>query len=104
MLDNTSMSQIPPLHVLPDLEILSQTVADHFADLVSRTLQKQERFNVALAGGKTPRSLYEEIARRSGTKLPWSRIHLFWGDERYVPRDDGLSNFKMARESLLDRI
>src|SRR4051812_9495957 len=98
------MSQIAPLRVLPDLDLLSHTVADHFADLVSHALEKQEQFTVALAGGNTPRGLYRDIATRFGKKLPWSQIHFFWGDERYVAKDDSLSNFRLAREALLDHI
>jgi 6-phosphogluconolactonase len=93
-----------PLRVLPDLDILSQTVADHFAEYASRVLEKQDRFSVALAGGKTPRALYERLAAQFGKTLPWSRIHLFWGDERYVAKDDSLSNFRMAREAMLDHL
>jgi 6-phosphogluconolactonase len=93
-----------PVRVLPDTDALSDTVASQFAECVSRTLEKRERFSLALAGGKTPKALYQRIADRFGKTLPWSRIHLFWGDERYVPHDDSLSNFRMVRESLLDRI
>src|SRR6476661_7651747 len=93
-----------PLRVLPDLDILSDTVAKHLAEMATRTLQKQDRFSIALAGGKTPRALYDRIATQFGGTLPWARIHLFWGDERYVAKDDDLSNFRMVKESLLDRI
>lgn len=57
---------------------------------------------VALAGGSTPRPVYESIAERED--VPWERLEVFFGDERAVPPDDSQSNFRMARESLLDRV
>lgn len=57
--------------------------------------------SVALAGGTTPRRVYEELAREP---VDWTRVEVFFGDERCVPPDDPSSNFRMAREALLDRI
>ena len=55
--------------------------------------------SVALAGGSTPRQVYERLARRDD--VPWHRLHVFFGDERAVPPDDPASNFRMARATLL---
>src|SRR5690349_11389059 len=55
--------------------------------------------HIALTGGSTPGKAYELAAGAD-----WSRATLWWGDERCVPPDDDLSNFKLARDSLLDRI
>lgn len=57
---------------------------------------------MALAGGNTPRPLYERLA--TNTRVDWSRVHIFWGDERYVPAEDERSNFRMARETLLEHV
>ena len=57
--------------------------------------------SVALAGGNTPRRGYEELANVS---IDWNRVHVFFGDERCVPPDDASSNYRMAREALLDRV
>jgi 6-phosphogluconolactonase len=57
--------------------------------------------HIALAGGSTPRAAYERVA---GMDLDWSGATLWFGDERCVPPDDELSNYRMAREALLDRI
>jgi 6-phosphogluconolactonase len=57
--------------------------------------------SVALAGGNTPRRIYEEL---SWLPVAWDRVHVFFGDERCVPPDDADSNFRMAREALLDRV
>ena len=56
---------------------------------------------IALAGGSTPRRAYELAA---GLEPDWSGVELWWGDERCVPPDDERSNFRLARESLLDRL
>lgn len=63
-------------------------------------LGERGQFRLALSGGRTPRPVYEEIAR-SGHDLPWERVFITFGDERCVPPDDEQSNFRMARESLL---
>jgi 6-phosphogluconolactonase len=57
--------------------------------------------HIALAGGSTPRAAYERVA---GMGLDWSGATLWFGDERCVPPDDELSNYRMAKEALLDRI
>jgi 6-phosphogluconolactonase len=64
-------------------------------------IEQKGQFTIALAGGGTPKPLYEAIARQS---LAWDKIHVFWGDERYVPADRPDSNQKMARLAWLDRI
>jgi 6-phosphogluconolactonase len=56
---------------------------------------------IALSGGSTPKPLYEAIA---ACDLPWEKIHVFWGDERYVPPDHPDSNQGMARQAWLDRV
>ena len=57
--------------------------------------------HIALAGGSTPRAAYGKVAEMG---LDWSGATLWFGDERCVPADDELSNYRMAKEALLDRI
>ena len=57
--------------------------------------------HVALSGGSTPRRAYELAA---GLAPDWSDVELWWADERCVPPDDELSNYRLARETLLDRL
>jgi 6-phosphogluconolactonase len=57
--------------------------------------------HIALTGGSTPRACYERLA---GMELDWSGATLWFGDERCVPPDDELSNYRMAKEALLDRL
>ena len=57
-----------------------------------------------MSGGSTPRTAYELLATRYRDQVPWDRVHLFWGDERFVPPGDPRSNARMAREALVDRV
>jgi 6-phosphogluconolactonase len=87
--------------VLPDLEAVSRAAAARFVELA----QLHDRFSVALAGGSTPRRLYEMLARAPfKDQVQWDRVHFFWGDERCVPCDHADSNYRMAREALLDHV
>jgi 6-phosphogluconolactonase len=87
-------------------------ILDDKSDLVNRALRiivgrieeaiaKRGICTIALAGGSTPKPLYEHLASQG---LPWEKIHVFWGDERYVPADHPDSNQKMARQAWLDRV
>lgn len=60
------------------------------------------RLRIALAGGTTPRRLYTRLA--GDERIDWSRIEIFFGDERVVAKDDEASNFRMVREALLDHV
>ncbi|MCE9611428.1 MAG: 6-phosphogluconolactonase [Chthoniobacter sp.] len=60
-------------------------------------------FRLALSGGKTPRAVHAELVRL-GSELPWNRVQITFGDERCVPPDDSESNFRMARETLLEAV
>ena len=63
------------------------------------------RFLVTLSGGSTPRPLYELLASPLfAARIDWPRVHVFWGDERCVPPDQPESNYRMAREALLDHV
>ncbi len=85
--------------VLADPEPLAHRVA---CWILALTAAKPGPFAIALSGGATPRSLYALMAEPPFLDdFPWARMHFFWGDERFVPPDDGLSNFGMAREAML---
>jgi len=85
--------------VTSDYEQLSRAAAEWVGAAVRSALSEQETASLALAGGSTPRGLYERLA---DADLPWDRIHLYWGDERFVPHDHPKSNVQRARETLLD--
>lgn len=90
------------LEVLPDLDTLARRVADWMLELA---LAKKGAFAIALSGGSTPRLLYEHLAKPPfRDAFPWARSHWFFGDERFVPPDDPLSNYRMAHEALLSHV
>jgi 6-phosphogluconolactonase len=73
--------------------------------LVERIAQTQGRFAIALSGGSTPKPLYALLATPGiARQIPWDRVHVFWGDERFVPADHPDNNARMARETLLSHV
>lgn len=96
------------LGVAPDAALLAEAVAAEFLRLASEAIARHGAFRVSLAGGETPRTAYERIAatwrKAPGGAIPWDRVHLYWSDERMVPRDDPRSNFGMARAALISRV
>jgi 6-phosphogluconolactonase len=89
------------LEVLADPEALARRVADW---LLAVSTARGSVFTLALSGGGTPRRLYELLSGPPyHDAFPWHRTHLFWGDERFVPRDDKSSNYRMVRDAMLSR-
>src|SRR5262245_10042141 len=80
-------------------------ISSHAAFLFVEAVQSSERFSVALSGGHTPKSLYSLLATDNyRKKIDWNKVHIFWGDERCVGPTDDQSNYRMARESLLEKV
>src|SRR5438067_1605611 len=93
------------VEVLPTREALMEAAAARFVSAAGAALQASGRFVVALAGGSTPKALYALLASAPWAgRVDWSRVHVFWGDERCVPPDDPASNYRMAREALLAHV
>jgi 6-phosphogluconolactonase len=90
------------LRVYADLEALSQAVAQQLAAVAAATIAARGGFSIALCGGQTPRRLYRLLATEYRDRIPWPRVEVFWGDERYVPHTDPRSDYRMARDSLLE--
>ena len=91
------------LHVYKDAEQLSQAVAKWMSDLIAETLKVNDRFTIALSGGSTPKLLHKILAAEPyKDQIDWSKLHIFWGDERAVPFEDSRNNAKMAYDTLLN--
>ncbi|HXD79763.1 MAG TPA: 6-phosphogluconolactonase [Puia sp.] len=91
-----------PLHIYDNPDEMSHAVAAWIADCIAATLAKQDRFTIALSGGSTPKALHKLLAASPlKEKIDWSKLHVFWGDERAVPFSDGRNNAKMAYDTLL---
>src|SRR5580692_3029602 len=92
--------------VLPDIEALSRTALEEVLANLHDAVKLRGRFAIALSGGHTPSKMYALWAQNEKYRreTPWDRVHMFWGDERYVPADDPLSNYRMTRETLLSHV
>jgi len=88
------------------LETLAQRAARRFYEATERAIADPQRgrFLVALSGGSTPRALHQALVAHYRDLIPWERVQVFWSDERCVPPDDPESNFRMARETLLEQV
>jgi 6-phosphogluconolactonase len=95
----------PEIHISPNPQALAEEAARRFAVLAREAIGARGRCVVAISGGSTPRTLLRLLALPPyRDTLDWGRIHAAWGDERCVPPDDEKSNYRAARESLLDLI
>ena len=84
---------------------LMHAAADAVVQAALDATRATGRFVVALSGGSTPNALFALLASDAyAREIDWSRVHVFWGDERCVPPDDPASNYRSARERLLDRV
>ena len=93
------------LVVVPDRAALSREAAERFTAASALAIGDHRAFTVALSGGSTPRDLFRlltEVPWRD--RVDWSRTRIFWGDERCVPPDHAESNYRLARETLLDQV
>jgi 6-phosphogluconolactonase len=89
----------------PDASSLARAAAEQWVALAQAGIADHGRFSVALSGGSTPRTLYALLATKEfAARVEWSHVHVFWGDERCVPPDHLESNYRMARETLLDHV
>lgn len=96
--------KVPPdLRIFPDQAALAAAAAAEVASRLAAAAANGTA-TLVLAGGSTPRALYACLAAAHGAQVPWQRVDVFWGDERAVPLDDARSNYRMAREALLDAL
>jgi len=93
------------LTVLPSAAALADAAAGRFVAAAGDAIASRGQFIVALSGGSTPRDTYLRLATEPFvSKVLWSRVQILWGDERCVPPHHVESNYRMARETLLDRV
>lgn len=88
--------------IAKDSAELNRVAAEKFVSIGNKAIEANARFSVALAGGSTPKSLYQLLASDAfNDRIDWTRVFFFWGDERSVLPTDMESNFRMANENLL---
>ncbi len=96
---------LPILEIYADAGVLAHAAAGHFARCAATAIARTGRFSIALAGGSTPGQAYALLAGDEfAPRVEWARVHLFWGDERCVPPDSSQSNYRLAREALLEHV
>lgn len=94
----------PELRIFHDTERLSRHAANLFIEESNKSIRERNRFLVALNGGGTPTRLFQLLASEYRDQVDWSKVHVFWGDERCVPPDDAGSNLHQAHELLLSKV
>lgn len=93
------------VEVSPDRPSLMRAAAEQFAGNAARATAARGRFSVALSGGSTPADLYALLATDAfAGRVDWSRVQVYWGDERCVAPDHPQSNYRMAEQRLLSRV
>jgi len=102
MIDYQSKAEV---RVLPDAAAIANRCAQKFVEIAAAAVAEKGSFDVALAGGSTPKLLYSLLVNDPGlrSQVPWDKMHLFFGDERHVKPDHADSNFRMATESLISK-
>jgi 6-phosphogluconolactonase len=92
------------VHVYSSAEELARGAVREFAARAEEAIEERGRFAVVLAGGSTPETMYGILARDYMDRIDWSKVYVFFGDERSVPPHHEDSNLKMASEVLLDHV
>ena len=95
----------PTIQVFDNATHCIESLADEFAKMTRKAALLDRRFHLALSGGRTPETLYKQLAARSlQESISWGKVHLYWGDERCVSPDDIESNYGMTKRTLIDHV
>jgi 6-phosphogluconolactonase len=95
----------PEIKVLPDPAAVAAEAAERFIRAADESIRLSGKFSVAMAGGATPKSLFELLASAAyRDRVDWPSVHVYFGDERTVPPDHRDSNYGMARATLLSKV
>ncbi|MBI1999609.1 MAG: 6-phosphogluconolactonase [candidate division NC10 bacterium] len=96
------------IRILADAGELSRAAAEEFVRQAEEAVRTRGLFTVALSGGSTSKAMYRLLANDDEPllrgRVPWGKIHFFWGDERHVPPDHLDSNYRTAHEAMLSRV
>lgn len=90
------------VHTYPDTAALIAAAGERLAEEIVSVVDFRGRAKIVLTGGGTGIGMLSKLA--GSDHIDWSKVHLFWGDDRYVPEADDERNYKQAREALLDRV
>lgn len=92
---------VPSVEIFPDKAALVERATTLVLQKIEAAIATHGRCSLALAGGSTPKPLYAGLAKAN---LPWNKLYIYWGDERFVPHTHADSNAKMAREAWLNQV
>lgn len=88
------------LNIFKDPNAAIESIAAYFVEEAKQSISTKGRFDVSLSGGSSPKKLYELLAQKYSDAIDWSKVYLFFGDERYVAHDHPDSNYLMATTAL----
>lgn len=93
------------VRILADGAAIARYAAQRFVDIAADAAAQKGSFEVALSGGSTPKALYSLLVNDPAfrAKVPWEKMFVFFGDERHVGPEDGLSNYRMAVETMISK-
>ncbi len=91
----------PTVEILPDKPALIERAHQLMVETIKTAIAERDRATVALSGGSTPKPLFESLVNAD---IPWEKLYVFWGDERYVSHDHPQSNARMAAEAWLNHV
>jgi len=102
MIDYQSKAEV---RILPDGPAIAKRCAQKFVEIAAAAVKEKGTFDVALAGGSTPKILYNLLVTDPAlrSQVPWEKMHVFFGDERHVKPDHPDSNFRMATEAMISK-
>ncbi len=92
------------VRIFDDVSELSLRAAESATKTINEVVASRGSCAVALSGGNTPRTVYSLLASTFRDQIPWTLVEVFWADERYVPANAPESNYRMARETMLDLV
>jgi 6-phosphogluconolactonase len=96
---------IPEIKVVADASSVALLAAERIVAAAEAAIEIRESFSIVLSGGSTPKALYALLATEEvRSSIEWTKVHVFFGDERCVPPDHADSNYRMAREALLAKV
>jgi len=91
------------ISVFKELKQISRAAAEFIQVFGNLCIKNRNRFDLVLAGGNTPAGAYSILAENTKSKTDfWRGTHLWWGDERCVPPDSDMSNYRLAKNNLID--
>ncbi len=93
------------IRILADGAAIAKRAAQEFVQAAAEAVRIKGSFNVALAGGSTPKAVYSLLVNDSAlrSQVPWDKMHLFFGDERHVAPDHPDSNYRMASDVMISK-